>query len=163
MSQGSSCSYLMLHRRSAWTSPEEEKGPSPGLQRCYPDSNSMEHLSFHFWQRSQGIRLMTAHFRSSMETPYLCLPGAGTLREVLRMCPYSGAIIIHGVPTSSREQGQSWDSLCLNSVTSWEFQPHIPVQGSGRQLEHYCQCSSVTPVGKLAISLLPAAQERARE
>lgn len=50
---------------------------------------------------------MTAHFRSSMEILYLCVSGAGTLREVLRICPYGGAVIIHGVPTSSREQGQS--------------------------------------------------------
>lgn len=37
----------------------------------------------------------------------LCLSGAGTLRETLTVRPPGGMVIIHGVPTSSWEQGQS--------------------------------------------------------
>lgn len=59
-----------------WTSPEEGKGPSPGLPQCYPDSSSRERLP-DLPVPTQGSH--TAHgyaFPPPLEMLHLCLSGS---------------------------------------------------------------------------------------
>lgn len=108
MKQESRCRYAMPAGRGTWTVLEEWKGASPGLQWGYPDFSSVGHLSV---SNSKKLRNKLVS-RVPLETLCLCLIRGhacwswNSQREK-NSSPPGGVAIIHGVPTSSWEQGQS--------------------------------------------------------